>query len=162
MGPLSATIEVTSRSVDDTLALGQTIGQTTTPNTIIALNGPLGAGKTHFVKGLANGLGVIDTRLVNSPTFVLINEYDGRLHIYHVDVYRLGGEEELDALGFEEMCTAGGVVVIEWADKVRAVWPVDVIRVDIQPTGDTLRQFTICPTGKQSEQIIEQSGIRHV
>ena len=103
---------ITSTSVEDTLAIGSRLGAAAQPNGVIALTGPLGAGKTHLAKGIAEGLQVHDTRVVNSPTFVLVNEYAGRLHMYHVDAYRLAGPAELAALGFEDMCDAGGLVVV--------------------------------------------------
>jgi len=88
---------------------------------IISLTGPLGAGKTHFVKGLALGLGAGTGHNVSSPTFVLVNEYSARLEMYHIDAYRLENPHDFEMLGFDDFCHPGSVVIIEWADKVRKV-----------------------------------------
>lgn len=105
---------------------------------VLALCGPLGAGKTHFVKGLAAGLGVPPAEPVVSPTFVLVREYQGRLRLYHLDAYRLADAAELEALGFAELCAdPAGVVVVEWADRVRlsmppAAWWLDLAYLEEQ------------------------------
>ena len=112
-------LEIISHSVDETLALGQAIGKQLQGGEVIALTGNLGTGKTHFIKGLALGLDVADVDVVTSPTFTLINEYEGRLLLYHADAYRLEKADQLAALGFDEMCSGLGVVVVEWADRVR-------------------------------------------
>jgi tRNA threonylcarbamoyladenosine biosynthesis protein TsaE len=114
-------IEIISKSVAQTIELGRLIGQQLIGGEILALTGQLASGKTHFVKGLAQGLEVIDTTAVTSPTFTLINEYQGRLGLYHIDTYRLEGSRQLEALGFDEMCDCGAVVAIEWADKVQSL-----------------------------------------
>jgi len=114
-------IEIISKSVAQTMALGRLIGQQLVGGEIFALTGQLGSGKTHFVKGLAQGLEVIDTAAVTSPTFTLVNEYEGRLGLYHIDAYRLEGSRQLEALGFDEMCDCEAVVAIEWADKVQSL-----------------------------------------
>lgn len=112
-------LEIISHSVDETIALGQTIGKQLQGGEVIAMEGTLGTGKTHFIKGLALGLNVADIDVVTSPTFTLINEYEGRLPLYHADAYRLEKADQLAALGFDEMCSGLGVVVVEWADRVR-------------------------------------------
>jgi len=114
-------LEIVSHSVDETIALGRTIGKQLQGGEVIALEGTLGTGKTHFIKGLALGLDVADVDVVTSPTFTLINEYEGRLQLYHADAYRLEKADELAALGFDEMCGGLGVVVVEWADRVRSL-----------------------------------------
>jgi tRNA threonylcarbamoyladenosine biosynthesis protein TsaE len=116
-------IEFTSASVDETMDLGRRIGERLEANDVVALAGPLGAGKTVLTKGIASGLGVADTRGVRSPTFVLISEYAGRLRLYHVDAYRLHGAEDIEALGADEFMNSGGVTVIEWADRVADALP---------------------------------------
>ena len=80
--------------------------------------GTLGTGKTHFIKGIALGLKVADAEQVTSPTFTLINEYQGRLPMYHIDAYRLENDRQLESLGFDEICAGSTVVVVEWADRV--------------------------------------------
>lgn len=108
---------------------------------MVLLTGDLGAGKTAFVKGLAEGLG-IDPLEVSSPTFTLIQEYrGGRLTLYHIDLYRLSAPE-VDDLGLDDLISEGGVVAVEWPDR----WsrpPQDAVRVRIRATGDSMREITI-------------------
>jgi tRNA threonylcarbamoyladenosine biosynthesis protein TsaE len=108
-----------SRDESFTRALGMTLGARCEGGELLVLIGELGTGKTTFVKGLAEGLGVTDTREVTSPTFLRIQEYEGRVHIYHVDAYRMtGGMEEFISLGGDEMLESGGVTVIEWGERL--------------------------------------------
>lgn len=112
---------------EETRAIGRAIGRAATPGTVLALRGELGAGKTQLAKGVAEGLGV--RTIVNSPTFVLMNEHVGRLRLYHVDAYRLGDPEEALAAGLLDDREIDGVSVIEWADRLDGWLPVD--RLDI-------------------------------
>lgn len=130
-----------SGSADETLAIGRALGGVLAAGDVVALVGALGAGKTHLVKGIADGLGVPDQRLVNSPTFVLINEYEGRVHICHVDAYRLPGADSLEALGFDEMCDGPNVVLIEWADRVRPAVPNRALWIELAVTGESRREL---------------------
>src|ERR1041385_6709378 len=98
---------ITSHSVEETISIGRRIGESLLAGDVVALLGELGAGKTYLTKGIARGLGVSAERAVNSPTFVLVNEYAGRFPLFHIDAYRLAGPEQLAALGFEEMCQGG-------------------------------------------------------
>jgi tRNA threonylcarbamoyladenosine biosynthesis protein TsaE len=102
------------------------------PGTTLALLGELGSGKTVFTKGLAAGLGVRDPARVTSPTFVIRQDYEGRRGIHHYDVYRLGGPEELLALGFLEDLASGAVVVVEWADRVAPAIPPEALVVELE------------------------------
>ncbi len=147
---------MTSSRVEDTLAIGSRLGTAAQPNDVIALTGPLGAGKTQLAKGIAAGLQVNDTRVVNSPTFVLVNEYAGRLHMYHVDAYRLAGPAELAALGFEDMCVAGGLVVVEWADKIQDLLPADSLSIELTAAGENSRQLRLTPGGPHSKQLLTE------
>ena len=146
----------TTQSVEQTQALGRRLGELLQPGDVVALVGQLGAGKTYFVKGVAVGLGVVDDRQVNSPTFVLVNEYAGRVPVHHLDVYRLGEAEELTALGFDEMCSSGGVVIVEWADRVRAVMPERTVWVEIAVTGAEERKVKIELSGADAFERIEK------
>ncbi|MFH1418131.1 MAG: tRNA (adenosine(37)-N6)-threonylcarbamoyltransferase complex ATPase subunit type 1 TsaE [Planctomycetota bacterium] len=137
------TIQLESQSVEETLAIGRAIGGAAAPGDVVGLIGCLGAGKTHLAKGVAVGLGVPDDREVNSPTFVLVNEYEGRLHIYHVDAYRLTSPDELEALGFAEMCEAAGVVLVEWADRVMEALGPDALWIELSVTAETGRRLTL-------------------
>jgi tRNA threonylcarbamoyladenosine biosynthesis protein TsaE len=129
--------------VDETRTAGRVLADVLGPGDVIGLVGPLGAGKTQLVKGLAAGLGVADERGVNSPTFVLVQEYRGRLTLYHVDAYRLARAGELAALGFDELCDAGGVVVVEWVDRVESLMPDDAIRIELSPLDATGRRLVV-------------------
>ena len=112
------TYETMTDRVQRPIELVRTSGQTLTGGEIIALRGSLGTGKTHFIKGIALGLEVHDADTVTSPTFTLINEYEGRLPLFHIDAYRLKNASQLEVLGFDEICQSRGVTVIEWADRV--------------------------------------------
>jgi len=139
--PWCVTLE--SRSAEETLEIGRQIGAVLRGGDQVTLVGPLGAGKTQLAKGLAVGMGVADPQQVNSPTFVLVNEYDGRLHIYHLDCYRLSGAAELASLGFEEMCDDRSVVMIEWADRVAEAMGPDALWAELSPTGATERRLRL-------------------
>ena len=133
----------TTSNVKATEQLGRQLAQRFGRGECVALVGDLGAGKTAFVRGLAAGWNVADRRLVSSPTFVLIHEYDGPVPVFHVDVYRLSDpQRELVELGLAEMLTEG-VVVIEWADRVDSVLPRPHWRIAIEPTGQQSRQFEL-------------------
>ena len=116
---------------EDTFALGQKIGELVKPGTVISLVGDLGVGKTVFTQGLAKGLGI--TEPVNSPTFTIVQVYDGgRLPFYHFDVYRIGDIEEMDEIGYEDYFYGEGVCLIEWADLIREILPEQMCRVTIE------------------------------
>jgi tRNA threonylcarbamoyladenosine biosynthesis protein TsaE len=129
-----------TRSEEETELLGERLGSRLEPGSTLLLFGDLGAGKTTLVRGIAKGLG-IEPEEVNSPTFVLINEYRGRLTMYHVDLYRIEGPA-IDELGLEELSASGGVVVIEWADRLTRP-PQDSIRITIADKGDTVREIML-------------------
>lgn len=121
----------------ETLDLAASLGRVLEGGESIALVGDLGSGKTTFTKGLCRGLGLADTRLVSSPTYVLEQVYVARLTVHHYDLYRLSSADELLALGFEERIGAGRVIVIEWADRALSVLPSDRLLVELSrpPTG---------------------------
>ena len=127
--------EITANSPAETIQLGHTIGITLKGGEVIALIGPLGSGTTHLIKGIAAGAGAPDPAGVNSPTFVIINEYHsdaGGLEIYHIDAYRIESTAEFEMLGFDDLCHRGSVVLIEWADKVMdALKDIDTIDVTL-------------------------------
>jgi tRNA threonylcarbamoyladenosine biosynthesis protein TsaE len=137
---MAASREVTA-SPEQTSAVGERLGATLGAGDVIALTGELGAGKTCFVQGLTRGLGV-QTR-ATSPTFVLINEYRGRLPVHHVDAYRTARATELIDLGLLELFDGDGVTVVEWAERAAALLPERAIRVHIEGIGDEPRTITI-------------------
>lgn len=115
----------------DTYELGEKIGQMAKPGMVISLTGDLGVGKTVFTQGLAKGLGIEEP--VNSPTFTIVQVYEeGRLPLYHFDVYRIGDIEEMDEIGYEDYFYGGGVCLIEWADLIREILPEQMCRVTIE------------------------------
>lgn len=123
--------EVIIRNENDTKAFGYDLAQRLSPNTVVALMGDLGTGKTTLTKYIAEGLGV--TEMITSPTFTIVCEYhSGRLPLYHFDVYRLEDAEDLFEIGVEEYFCAGGVSVVEWADQVAEVLPDDTLCVFIE------------------------------
>src|SRR5436853_1049828 len=118
---------IQTRSPEETDAAGARLGETLGPGDVVALTGELGAGKTCFTQGLARGLGV--TGRTVSPTFVLVNEYRGRVPVHHVDAYRTGSLTELLDLGIEELLSGDGVTVVEWADKLLPLLPPHTVHV---------------------------------
>ncbi len=156
---MSFVVELTSQGVADTIRIGRRIGEALTAGDVLALCGCLGAGKTHLAKGIALGLGVSDERLVNSPTFVLVNEYRGRLPLFHVDAYRLKDAEQLEAVGFDEMCTAGGVVLVEWADRVTASIPAAALWIELRVRGDHERGISLRTESQALAERLNQSGL---
>src|SRR5919204_168749 len=141
LDPRSSVVDVAD--VDGTTAFGRRLGGLLFPGAVVALVGPLGAGKTHLVRAVAEGLGIADSRAVSSPTFVLIQEYRARLPIYHFDAYRLRGPAEFFDLGAHEYFDGEGVCLVEWADRVEALLPPEHLRVTIEVTGESSRRFTV-------------------
>jgi tRNA threonylcarbamoyladenosine biosynthesis protein TsaE len=130
-----AELTLHSDGPEATIQLGRCLGESCEPGLVIALIGPLGAGKTQLVRGISQGLGIADSRVVSSPTFVLVQEYDARLPIYHFDAYRLAGADQFGALGPEEYFFGEGVSIVEWADRVAACMPRErlEIAIDVYP-----------------------------
>lgn len=132
------TIDVETYSEQDTIALGAAIGRAVFDGAVLALQGDLGAGKTHFVQGIAQGMGI--TEPVVSPTFTILNYYENTIPLHHFDFYRLEDEYELDNLGFDDYVVSG-VTVIEWSEKFPDRLPEDAARVFIEKKGLTERIF---------------------
>lgn len=124
-------ITVQTSSEAETKELGRILGNYLRQGDILALTGDLGAGKTHFTMGVAESLEITD--YITSPTFTIVNEYrNGRLPLFHFDAYRLGDPEELMEIGFEEYASAGGIILIEWADIVAEILPDETIWIQIE------------------------------
>ena len=137
-------IKITSKSPEDTIEFGRKIGSQLKGGEVLAICGQLGSGKTHLIKGIAAGAGAKDSNSVNSPTFVLVNEYKGRLDVYHIDAYRLNSASEFEMLGFDDFCYRQSVVLIEWADRVKSVLqPINCIEVKLSHAGQTERKIHI-------------------
>ena len=144
-------IVLESRSPEETEALGRRIGERCGAGSLVALVGDLGAGKTRFVKGLAAGAGV--TGPVTSPTFVLMNLYEGRVRLAHLDLYRLEAPD-LASLGFFDVL-AEGAAVVEWADRAGAGLPADHLRVAFEVTGESARRLMFQAGGPRSRALAE-------
>jgi len=134
-------LTVVTRSPEETFALGRRLGVTLGPGDVVACYGELGSGKTCFIQGVAEGVGVEGP--VTSPTFILIGEYQGRLLVYHVDLYRLDSLEEILALGVEECLYGRGVTLIEWAEKLEPLLPPHTIRVRLSGLGEEPREIRL-------------------
>jgi tRNA threonylcarbamoyladenosine biosynthesis protein TsaE len=119
-----------SNSEELTIKIGEELGKLLNPGTIIALRGELGSGKTVLVKGIARGLDVKEEP--NSPTFVIMKAYEGRIPLYHFDLYRISGKDELEGIGYEDFFFGDGVTVVEWADRVEDVFPENTIKIEIK------------------------------
>lgn len=142
-----------AESIETTRAIGESIARALVPGDVITLTGNLGAGKTQFVKSVASALGVpLDE--VNSPTFTLIQEYEGQHLIRHCDTYRLRNAEEFADLGLDELFAADGIAFVEWADRVVPYLPLDRLDIRIEILSPTEREFVVMATGKRSRQIL--------
>ncbi len=125
-------------SPEETFLLGKQLGQQAVAGTILCLNGDLGTGKTVFTQGFAEGLGI--TEPVNSPTFTIVQVYEeGRLPLYHFDVYRIGDVEEMDEIGYEDYFYGEGVSLVEWAELIEELIPSEAIQITIEK--DTEKGF---------------------
>jgi tRNA threonylcarbamoyladenosine biosynthesis protein TsaE len=133
--------EIVTASAEETEAAGERLGRSLQPGAVVALTGELGAGKTCFVQGLVRGLGAAVR--ATSPTFVLVNQYQGRVLVHHVDAYRTDSMTELMDLGLLDLMGGDDVTLIEWADKLEPLLPPDAIRVHIAGVGDQPRTITI-------------------
>lgn len=132
-----------SNSVAETERIAADLATSLRGGECIALEGDLGAGKTQFVRGLARGIGA-NPAAVSSPTFVLLNVYPGgRLTVYHLDAYRVGGADDFDAIGFSELLDQNQLVVVEWPSRVERLLPEKTIRVEIEPTAIESREIRI-------------------
>jgi tRNA threonylcarbamoyladenosine biosynthesis protein TsaE len=126
-------------SLEETIALGEQLGKVAEPADIITLEGDLGAGKTALTQAIGRGLGIDPKIYITSPTFSLLQEYRGRLPLYHVDLYRLAGEEDVENLGFSEYFYGDGLTVIEWSERLGSLMPTERLHVHLMITGETSR-----------------------
>ena len=143
-------------SVEKTLDLGYQIGKFVNPGDIICLTGDLGTGKTHLTKGIAKGMKIDD--YITSPTFTIVNEYEGRLKLYHFDVYRVNDPDEIAAIGFDEYIFSDGVSVIEWSNYIEDLIPEEHLSINISKLhniNDNLRKIEINYKNKRYDYIKE-------
>lgn len=121
---------IESRSEEETLAFGRQLGESAAPGEIFRLEGNLGVGKTVLAKGIAEGLGIMEP--VTSPTFTIVHEYEGRLPLYHFDLYRIGDPDELYDIGFDEYLYGEGLCLIEWPEQGGDLIPDSAVRIRIE------------------------------
>ncbi len=143
-----------SKSAEETIEFGKRLGKLLAGGETIALTGQLGSGKTVLVKGLAEGLGVKSSKYVNSPSFVILKEYKGRVPLYHFDIYRLNEASDFATVGYAEYFYGKGVSVIEWADKILELLPKEFLRIDIKIKGENERGFAITPRGGRYKKLL--------
>ena len=125
----------------ETVYEGEALGRTLSPGAVVALRGGLGAGKTAFIRGLAAGLGI--TSAITSPTFTIVNEYPGRVPLFHFDMYRIENEIELFDIGWDDYMGRNGVCAIEWSEKIPEALPQNAIMVNIESLGGDKRRLDI-------------------
>ncbi|NLW49797.1 MAG: tRNA (adenosine(37)-N6)-threonylcarbamoyltransferase complex ATPase subunit type 1 TsaE [Candidatus Brocadiaceae bacterium] len=138
-------IHMVTEAPEETRWLAAALAAAARPNDVIGLQGTLGAGKTCFAQGFARGLGVAET--VISPTFVLMRSYEGRLTLHHFDAYRLGGADDMEAIGCAEVFGSGGVSLIEWADHVAGCLPPDHFLLTLRAAGERRRELALRACG---------------
>lgn len=155
--PVLARGTVHSDGADRTRTIGRSLGSAAEPGTVLALVGELGAGKTQLAKGVADGLGV--RSVVNSPTFVLMNEHAGRLRLFHIDAYRLGDPEEAVTAGLLDDRQAEGIVVIEWADRLDGLLPEERLEITLRtpPDGPDARLLAWEAHGEAHERLAREA-----
>ena len=158
MNERTAKLTVTSRSPEETFFIGNIIGRNLIEKDVVALVGELGAGKTCLTHGIARGLGVPDEYQITSPSFTLINEYQGRIMLYHFDLYRLSRASEMDDMGYEEYFFGQGVSVVEWADKVEGILPDETLFVLMNYTDENERNIIISGQDKKIAIILQELG----
>lgn len=147
-------LKILSKSEAETEAIGGAIGTSARAGDVVGLTGELGAGKTRLVKGIAKGLEIVEYEKVKSPTFVIVREHPGRLRLFHVDVYRLSGAAELWTLGWEEMLNQGGLIVVEWAERVAEALPSDRLNVELAIAGADSRNVRLSCGGAESKELL--------
>jgi tRNA threonylcarbamoyladenosine biosynthesis protein TsaE len=154
--PNAEHVPLIARDVEATRALGAVLGRSAEPGDVVCLFGELGAGKTQLAKGIAAGVGVTDT--VNSPSFVLMAEYEGRLPLFHIDLYRLAEVGDALAGGLIDDRQASGVTVIEWAERLGAWLPAARLEIHIEGTGDDPRRLVLRPTDARHARLVAAVG----
>lgn len=145
-----------TKSTSETIRLGKKIGRFLQRGDVLALVGELGTGKTQLIKGLASGVGIKNLKYISSPSFTLINEYQGRIPFYHIDLFRLNREQEAEELGLEEYYHGDGVTAIEWADKIPSLLPTELLWIQIKYYGVHDRSIEIVGKGKRYLNLLYQ------
>jgi tRNA threonylcarbamoyladenosine biosynthesis protein TsaE len=158
--PATGSWTVLSRSERQTKAWGNSLGKLLQGGEIIGLVGELGTGKTSFVRGLAEGLDVGPQAWIRSPTFTLINEYHGRLPVYHIDLYRIENANELDSLNLREYLYSGGVSIIEWFERLPPNEVDEFLEVKFVHAGQSRRELTFISRGERHDEIVNSLTVQ--
>jgi tRNA threonylcarbamoyladenosine biosynthesis protein TsaE len=145
-----------SQKTSETIRIGKHIGSHLQSGDVVGLVGELGTGKTQFIKGLAAGAGVGNSTYITSPSFTLINEYKGKIPFYHIDLYRLSSEKEVEELGLEEYFQGEGITAVEWADKIPSLLPKELLWIHIHYRGKHTRSLEIFGEGKRYLNLVDQ------
>ena len=153
---LKHNIVLQTRSASETIRVGKTIGSRLLLGDVVALVGELGAGKTQFIKGLAAGVGIENSAYISSPSFTLIHEYPGKIPFYHIDLFRLGREQEAEELGLEDYFQGRGITAIEWADKIPSLLPEELLFISIAYLDKNIRSVEIAGRGRRYEDLVNQ------
>jgi tRNA threonylcarbamoyladenosine biosynthesis protein TsaE len=143
---------IESDSAEQTVRLGEALGEVCRIGDVILLEGPLGAGKTVFAKGVARGLGI--DRVVRSPSFIILSRYPGPVPLVHLDLYRVDGETAIEELGLDEQ-REEGVLLVEWGEKLAGRWP-DVIHIRFDEAGEVRRRLVIMSGGEESPRRVDE------
>jgi tRNA threonylcarbamoyladenosine biosynthesis protein TsaE len=149
-------VQVLSQHPVDTQMLGEQVGRLLKAGDIVCLYGELGTGKTVLTQGIARGLGVAPERAVRSPSFVLMHRYQGRMPVYHADLYRLDGPTDVADIGLREFLGGDGVAIIEWADKLEASLPKERLEITIAHQTEETRLITMTAQGLRYHQLLDQ------
>lgn len=145
---------VITASPEQTWEIGRLLGKLLDAGDTVCLYGDLGAGKTNFAYGIARGLDVQE-QYITSPTFTFVNEYQGRVPLYHLDLYRLKGPDELENIGFDECVGSDGVAVIEWAERAGDELPAESLSVYLSAVDEKSREIGFLPEGERYEELLE-------
>ncbi|MRZ81584.1 tRNA (adenosine(37)-N6)-threonylcarbamoyltransferase complex ATPase subunit type 1 TsaE [Paeniclostridium sordellii] len=146
-------VKIYLENEEQTKDIGYKLGQLVTPKSVICLIGDLGAGKTTMTQSLAKALEVDD--YITSPTFTIVNEYEGRIPLYHFDVYRIGSSDEMYDIGFDEYIDGDGVCIIEWANLIEDILPNEYLYIEMNYK-ETGREMILTPKGEKYEEIVKE------
>jgi tRNA threonylcarbamoyladenosine biosynthesis protein TsaE len=146
-------LKITTHSADETETLGREIGALLQPGMFLALQGDLGGGKTCFTRGVVASVAPQSAHLVASPTYAIMNCYHGTVPVYHFDLYRLAGDDDVAELGFEEFFYGEGICIVEWSERLTELLPKELLIVRFDYCGEEQRQITITPSGTAADAI---------
>lgn len=149
---------IITRAPEETRLAGTVLAAEAEPGDVVLLNGPLGAGKTCFAQGVAQGLGVAIP--VTSPTFIIVNQYRGRLTLYHMDLYRMDSDAEAVDLGLDDYFSGGGLCLVEWPERTPGALPGEYLRIRFEPGEGSIRNLTFSAAGARHERLLQRCSER--